>query len=99
MSTHTRAGSIQESDVLDCARRALAFLLRKKIAMFPGIKQENPFPPRSSSEKRLSREEWALIVAVLSAYQHNDKVRPLYEKLVDRQREDDRRAKAKDKLK
>lgn len=67
--------------------------------MFPGIKQEDPFPPRSSAEKRLTREEWALIVAVLSAYRHNNKVRPLYEKLVDRQKEEDRREKAKARLK
>lgn len=56
--------------------------------MFPGVKQEAPFPPRSSAEKRLTREEWSLIVAVLSAYRHNDKVRPLYEKLVHRKKEE-----------
>ncbi len=59
-------------------------LVGKKISMFPGKPQENPFPPRSSADKRLTREEWALIVAVLSAYQHHEEIRPLYEKLVDR---------------
>lgn len=51
--------------------------------MFPGRPQKKPFPSRSSADKRLTREEWALIVGVLSAYQHNEEIRPLYEKLVD----------------
>ena len=32
----------------------------------------------------LTVQEWALIVKALSAYQHNQTYRPLYEKLVDR---------------
>jgi hypothetical protein len=59
-------------------------LVGKTISMFPGKPQENPFPPRSSADKRLTREEWALIVKILSDYQHNEAIRPLYEKLLAR---------------
>ena len=52
--------------------------------MFPGKPPKKPFPPRSSVDKRLTPEEWALIVNILSSYQHNEKIRPLYEKLLDR---------------
>ena len=31
---------------------------------------------------RLTAEEWTMIVGALSAYQHNQSYRPLYEKLV-----------------
>ena len=41
-----------------------------------------PYPvPAPSVAPRLTAEEWKLIVSALSAYQHNQTYRPLYEKL------------------
>ena len=37
--------------------------------------------PAPSAGLRLTAEEWKLIVSALSAYQHNQTYRPLYEKL------------------
>ena len=37
--------------------------------------------PAPSAALRLTAEEWKLIVSALSAYQHNQTYRPLYEKL------------------
>ncbi|GGF81507.1 hypothetical protein GCM10011402_37650 [Paracoccus acridae] len=44
-------------------------------------RQHQPSSPFYDPKRRLTAEEWALIMNALRAYQHNDAYRSLYEKL------------------
>lgn len=44
-------------------------------------RQHQPSSPFYDPKRRLTAEEWALIMGALRAYQHNETYRALYEKL------------------